>query len=228
MASFLPAKDSALLAWSLNFSTRITATPTAYGLTAALATAYSTVHTNFATALAACDPEERNQIATAVKDAARAALEAQARLLANLVQGTAAVTDAQKLELGLNVRAMPQPVPAPGMAPGLLLQAVEGNTAYLRLLDVDNPTRRGKPADVDGATVFSFVGAAAPTDANDWQFEFNTARASAEVTFPGTLTLGTKVWITAFWFNARKERGPLATPLGVTLLGGAPGVAQAA
>jgi hypothetical protein len=34
---FLPNTDARLLAWSLNFNTLITATPTAYGLTTAQA-----------------------------------------------------------------------------------------------------------------------------------------------------------------------------------------------
>src|SRR5688572_9679270 len=123
---FLPNKDAALLAWSLNFSTRITATPTAYGLVAADATAYAALHTNFATTMAAVDPDERNKIATAAKNTARLALKTSARLLAKRVEGTASVTDAQKLELGLNVRAMPSPIPPPATAPIISITSVMG------------------------------------------------------------------------------------------------------
>ncbi|MGH7179314.1 MAG: hypothetical protein ACREJC_18200 [Tepidisphaeraceae bacterium] len=51
--TFFPSRDTELLAWSLNFKTLITATPTAYGLTAGLATAYGVLHDAFATALVA-------------------------------------------------------------------------------------------------------------------------------------------------------------------------------
>src|SRR4051794_9849146 len=38
---FLPTKDDALLAWSVAFAEKITATPTSFGLSAAQATAYN-------------------------------------------------------------------------------------------------------------------------------------------------------------------------------------------
>src|SRR3954464_13225947 len=52
-SGFLPDTDAGLLAWSLNFKTLITATPTAFGLTSALATSYGTLHDAYASALAA-------------------------------------------------------------------------------------------------------------------------------------------------------------------------------
>ncbi len=93
--SFLPNTDAALLAWSLNFNTLITATPTAFGLTAALATAYGTLHAAYATALAACDPAVRNKSAVWTENAARLAVKNDARSLAKLVDGTTSVTNAQ-------------------------------------------------------------------------------------------------------------------------------------
>jgi hypothetical protein len=48
--NFVPTREADLLAWSRNFDNLISATPTAFGLTAAQATAYSTLHTNFAKA----------------------------------------------------------------------------------------------------------------------------------------------------------------------------------
>src|SRR5438128_1155057 len=108
-AGFLPDTDDALLGWSVNFKTLITATPTAYGLTAALATAYGALHDTYATALAAADESIRTKASIAAKNTARRNLKIDARLLDLLVQGTAAVTDAQKLALGLNVKAAPSP-----------------------------------------------------------------------------------------------------------------------
>ena len=115
--SFLPRTDRALLAWSLNAKTLITATPTAFGLTSAIATQYGTLHDAFATALAACDPGVRNKAAVLTKNEARKALIAEARLIAKLVEGTASVSNAQKAELGLNVRATPTPIPPPATSP---------------------------------------------------------------------------------------------------------------
>jgi hypothetical protein len=224
--SFLPNKDAALLAWSLNFSTRITATPTAYGLVAGDATSYATLHTAYATALAACDPDERNKIVIATKNTARTALKVSARLLAKRVEGTATVTDAQKLELGLNVRAMPSPIPPPANAPGIGIVGVAGNVVKVRLFDPADAATRGKPAGVYGASLFSFVGTAAPTDIGQWKFEGNTGRTRRVVEFDNTVAAGARVWLTAFWFNGRKQSGPAATPVSTNVQGG--GVSLAA
>ncbi len=217
---FLPTTDSGLLAWSLNFKTLITATPTAFGLTAALATAYGTLHDAYGTALAACDPAIRTRSAVATKNTARTNLKNNARLLANLVEGTASVTNAQKLSLGLTVRTTPSVIPVPAEAPGLDVVSVFGWTVKLKLHDTASGSKRGKPPGVSGASVFSFVGVTPPADIGSWQFEGNTGRTSVDVVFPNTVVPGAKVWLTAFWFNGRKQSGPACMPVGANLPGG--------
>src|SRR4051812_32929996 len=106
---FLPNGDTQLLAWSANFLAGITASAVSLGLTPAMATSYGTLHANYATALGLCDPGQRCKSNVASKNVSREALKAQARLLAKIIQGQASVTDAQKLDLGLNVRATPAP-----------------------------------------------------------------------------------------------------------------------
>src|SRR4051812_8301645 len=115
--TFFPSRDDALLAWSAHFRDLIVATPTTYGLTAPLATAYGVLHDAFADALAAAAPATGKKPATSAKNAARLALKSDARLLASLITGTASVTDAQKIELGLTVRAAPSPIPPPSGRP---------------------------------------------------------------------------------------------------------------
>jgi len=193
MASFLPSRDSLLLAWSANFSTRITADAVALGLTAAQATAYATLQTNFETAMAAIAPGDRSKSLVATKNAARLALKTSARLLAKIIQGQASVTDAQKIELGLNVRSAPTPIPPPADAPGITILSTVGNTVKLRLFDAVDSANRGRPAGTDGASVFSFVGAAAPTEESEWNFEGVTSKTKVDVTFPEGTAPGAKV-----------------------------------
>ena len=219
-SSFLPNTDATLLAWSLNFSTLITATPTAYGLTSTLATAYTALHTSFATALAACDPGTRSKSAVSTKNLARTNLKNNARLLAKLVDGTASVTNAQKLTLGLNVKASPSPIPAPSSSPALEVGTVTGWTVKLKLHDSTSGSKRGKPAGVSGASVFSFVGATPPNDMGSWTFQGNTGKTIVYVAFENTNAPGTKVWLTAFWFNGRKQSGPACAPVSTNLQGG--------
>lgn len=220
MAGFLPSSDSKLLAWSLNFNTLIVATPTVFGLSSAFATAYTALHNAFATGLAACDPAIRTKSAVATKNTARTNLKNNARLLADLVNGTATVTNAQKLSLGLTVRHAPTPIPAPSDAPALDIKSVNAWTVSIRLHDATDSAKRGKPGGVSGASVFSFVGATPPADLGSWQFEGNTGKTTVDVTFPNTIAAGTKVWLTAFWFSPRKQAGPNCTPVSANLSGG--------
>jgi hypothetical protein len=190
------------------------------GLTAAQATAYAALHSSFETAMAAIAPGERTKSLVAAKNAARSALKSSASLLAKIIQGQN-VSDAQKIELGLNVRSAPTPIPPPADAPGITVLATVGNTVKIRLFDAVDSANRGRPKGTDGASVFSFVGAAAPTEESDWRFEGVASRTKLDVTFPEATAPGAKVWFTAFWFNERKQRGPAATPVGVNIPGGA-------
>jgi hypothetical protein len=225
-SGFLPTTDAALLAWSVNFNALVVATPTAYGLTAALATAYTTLHTAYATALAAAAPGMRTKATVAAKNTARTNLKIDARLLDRLVQGTASVTDAQKLSLGLNVKSNPTPIPPPSSAPGLDVVSVSAWTVKIKLHSTESGATRGKPPGVSGASVFSFVGATPPNDIASWQFEGNTGRTNVDVIFPNTVAPGAKVWLTAFWFNGRKQSGPACTPVSTNIQFG--GVSMAA
>ncbi len=218
--SFLPRTDAGLLAWSLNFKTLITASPITYGLTAALATSYGTLHDAYASALADCDPNIRTKAAVVAKNQARTELKNEARLLANLVNGTASVTDAQKTELGLTVRDEPTPIPPPSAAPVLESVSLNAGPVKIRLRDATSGENRGRPAGTFGASVFSAVGATAPTDISEYKFEGSTGKVKVDVDFPDTLAAGTKVWLTAFWFNGRKESGPACPPVSVNLPGG--------
>jgi hypothetical protein len=145
----------------------------------------------------------------------------KARSRPNLVNGTASVTNAQKLALGLNVRAEPSPIPAPSSSPVIEIVSVNGRTVKIKLKATDS-ARRGKPAGVQGAAVFSYVGTAAPASTSEWKFEGNTNRTTVDVEFPETIPSGSCVWFTAFWFNPRSQSGPGSTPICTNLPGGAP------
>src|SRR5687767_4906069 len=112
---FLPARESELAIWSANFSTRISANPTSYGLTAAQATAYATLHADFITAYnAATNAGTDSRSAIVTKNTAKFALIANARLLAGIVQRDPDTTNTQRSELGLTVKdADPSPIPPP-------------------------------------------------------------------------------------------------------------------
>jgi hypothetical protein len=190
-------------------------------LFAAQATAYAANNTAYATAyVEATDPVTRTKGKVEAKNQAKRELRLMAADLAKIIDGTPTVTNEQKIDLGLNVRATPTPIPPPLDAPDIDIVSARGNTVTLKLHDSTSSTRRGRPPGVSGASVFSFVGAAAPTEDGEWKFEGNTTRTTTEVTFPAAVTPGAKVWFTAFWYNPRAQCGPAATPVTTYLPGG--------
>jgi hypothetical protein len=219
---FPPSREAQLVTWSLNFKTKITATPTAFGLTAAQATAYGAKHDAFVTAYNVAQADAtRSPMNVATKNDAKAALVANIRLLGGIVQRFPATTNPVRLDLGLPQRDFePTPVPAPANAPRVVVKSVSGRTLRLRLIDIENPTKRGKPAGVIGASVFSHVGESAPADLASWKFEGNTGRTTIDVAFPSDVANGATVWITAFWFNPSKASGPACDPVSANLPGG--------
>ena len=218
--SFYYGTDAELYTGSQSFSTKITATPTAFGLVAADATSYAALNAIYETAyLEAVDPETRTKGKIAAKAQARVNLMAAAADLAKKIDGTSTVTDEQKIDLGLSVRATPTPIPAPDEAPNVDILERIGTTVKIKMHD-GSGTRRGRPVGVQGASVFSHVGATPPATLGDWKFEGNTTRTKIDIQFNPTLPAGTIVWITCFWYSPRGLSGPGCTPVSAILAGG--------
>lgn len=218
-----PRSDSALLAWSLNVLDKITADPSEYNLVAADATAYGLVHTAYADALALCDPTNRNKANVAAKNTARTNLKNAASLLANKVYSGANVTVAQKVSLGMPPRNAPSPIPAPTVSPTIEVLSTSAWTVKIRLINPSTGSARSKGPGISGISIFSFVGANPPADISQYQFEGNSGKTVVDLQFPTSLAAGTKVWITAFYFNGRKQSGPISAATPASLPGGGVG-----
>lgn len=222
----IPKKDVSLVSWGSNFDAKVSLSPGTYSLTPGQAAAFHSAYLAFAAAFNAVatarEAGTRSKSLTSTKDASKAVLLRVGRELYGIVQDSSAVPAAVKLDAGVVVRkTSPSPVPPPPAAPGIAILATAGNTVKLRLFDRADPTRRGKPAGVDGAAVFSAVGPDAPTTESGWRYEGVTGVTRLDVTFPAAVPPGSRVWFTARWFNGRKQDGPAAGPVGTNIPGGA-------
>ena len=217
---FLAKTDAELLAWSNNFSTLISATPLAYGISAPAAASYATLNATFATAYqTALNPVTRTKITIDAKDTARAYLKLNAAALAKLVEGTLSVTNGQKLALGLPLKTPPSPIPQPSSAPLVDFISAVSRTVRIRIHDGATP-KRAKPAGVKSATIYSFVGPTAPPKVTDWKFEGNANKAVFDITFPDSVANGALVWVAATWNNAKNQSGPPSDPISINIPGG--------
>ena len=133
------------------------------------------------------------------------------------IQASATVSDVQKVALDITIRRLPTPQPAPGTKPVVSIVSVMGRTVQLRLRDAASPHRIGRPPGVSGATILSFVGAAAPASLGQWKFEGNITKTVVNVVFPDTIAPGSLVWITAFWSNRKDQSGPPSDPISAYL-----------
>jgi hypothetical protein len=213
---FLPSREGEFVAWSTNFNTRITATPTAFGLVAAQATAYAALQAAFITQYnVTSNRETRSGAAVIAKDQAKAALVRSARQLAGIIQKYPATTDEQRALLGLTVAKQRSPIQAPTVPPVLEVEKVDQRDVTVRVRAL-NSTRRGKPKDVAGVTFFSYIGDLAPENINDWKFEGNVATTKVVIDFPDAQPFA-RVWLTAFWRTARGLSSPACAPISTNL-----------
>ncbi len=226
---FPPRKDADLVTWSTNFDTLITSSAATYGLDAAQASGYNVLHNAFVSAYnIATNPNTNSKANVNAKNVARESLLNDANgawELVDIVQAFPGTTDTMRGQLGIRIPDGPTPVAAPSTAPDLSILSTFGKTIKVRLRDQLNPDSRGKPAGVQGATIVYHVGDTVPSDPAEWSFAMNVSKTVFDVELPASVPAASKVWLTAFWFNARKESSPAASPEYTVI---SDGVAQAA
>jgi hypothetical protein len=158
-------------------------------------------------------PATRTKAAISIKNAAKFALLDNLRELARIVQNHPGVTNAMRIDLGLPERDFePTPVPVPALAPNVEVKKVYGR--YVTVI-VTDPTseRRFKMQGCDGAQLFTFVGENPPAGADGWKSEGVITRSKVIIAFGPSVEPGSKVWITAAYFNPRGLTGPASTPI---------------
>ncbi len=225
--TYLPSREADLRTWAKNFSDHVEEGPATYGVTVEQSSAMVNANDEFDDAyLKANDPTTRSPTSIQQKNTRKKELIVEIRKLVAIIQAFPGTTDTMRRALGITVRDVdPTPEPVPATAPSIDVTAVDGYTIKIRLHGTESP-RRGKPAGVQGAAVFSAVGDSAPTALSDWTFQGNTTRTDVTVQMPGSMAPGTKVWLTAFWYNRKAQSGPATTPTSTYV--GYGGLSQAA
>jgi hypothetical protein len=212
--TYPPKRESLLVPWSGVFGTKISAAPTSVGLSAGQATAYGVTRAAFYAAWLLCqDAATKSKGNVALKNAKKTDLVNEIRELGRIIQAFPGTTNAMRVDLGLPERDLePTPVPVPALAPSVEVKKVYGRYVTVTITD---PTgeRRGKMQGCEGAQLFTFVGENAPAGADGWKSEGVITRSKVIIAFAATVEPGSKVWITAAYFNPRGLTGPASTPI---------------
>jgi hypothetical protein len=208
---FYPRPERDIVKWTNNFSSRLIAEPQRYAVTEGQAAAYAERQATFAAAHRAARAKRAKSDTgvTVTKEMARVILEAETRKLVTQIRAAKGVSVDDKLKLGIRMLNGPKHrIKRPQTAPGIEILDVDGRTVRVRLVDFEEAVIGAKPKGVAGAVVLSYVGAQPPTDPADWRFERNTTKARFDFTFRGDVPAGETVWLTAYWYNPRRETGP--------------------
>ena len=215
-------KNETLRSFCQAFLATITPGPVPFGLAVGDVTSLTTAVTSYSDALAVTDePSTRTRVSVAARDMSKRSLIALMRNLYKKVNAANLAADKREA-LGLPpVDVEPSPIPAPAMKPGISIVKRDENIVSIQLFDPSDPNTRARPLGVSGAAVFSFIGEEAPTTEAGWTFQGNTTRMRIDVSFPASVTPGSKIWLTAFFFNPRAMSGPAATPVSTYMPGGA-------
>lgn len=220
-SNYLPSREADLLSWSADFSALINAAPATYGLTVEEADDYLTVQAAFANAYGvATNAGTRTRPTVEAKNTAKTNLVDATRPLVAKIQIFPGTTDAMRRDLRITVRDTdPTPVPVPDTSPRLEVVAVMGRQINIRLRPAEGDGR-AKPDGVKGASVYYATGEDYPEDLEAWKFKGNQTLTTITVTIPDTVPGGTKVWLTAAWFNTKAQSGPATPPVETRIAGG--------
>ena len=224
-----PRNTKDLIAWSGPFITTLSDDPPAFGATIDQCADYKTTRDRLVSAWDVVNAAETDTRPARVRlgDAKRHLVNAT-RSLVDVLQAWPQQTDENRAKLKLHIRdRTPTRKPRPKHPPLVEMLAQRGRTVEFRLRDATDENRRGRPVNVAGASVLSHVGDAPPDDVEGWKFEGIITKVKFPVEFPSTVAPGSKVWVTAVWFNDRGESGPPSRPFG-THIAGADGLTRAA
>lgn len=219
-----PEKNAALVPFTTNWKTRITASPSTWNFQASDASAYGALSDAYVAANAAYNNAVaagiRDKSLREARDSAKAALLAKGREMYALVQASNTISDANKALLNVVIRkTAPSPSPIPATAPKLTIGTVRGTSVDIFVQDASVEAKRRRLPMTEGAAVVSFVGDEPPANPDDFVLQGVTGKTKFTVNFPADTSPGTKVWLAAYWFNGAKKSGPTCMPQWTRLQG---------
>lgn len=225
MPDFVPAEESKLVPFTNNFAEQLTAHAVAVGLTSGDATSFAALNTawveSYATATA---PSTRTKEAITAKRLAKKACVSALRVLSKRIQSFPGTTDMLRDAFGLPIYKTRTPIGVPEEIPTAEVVERVGTKVVLQLHAPDG--KRTLPKGVDGMRVYSFVGETPPDTVTGWFEEGQITTSRVELNFDASLPPGTKVWISAAYYNPRGQLGEGCSPVSTFLAGGSMALQQ--
>jgi hypothetical protein len=169
MADYIPSSDADFDAWSRNFVDNVVANAAALGISPAQVTSLQGGQADWGAKYPASNAAQAAvNSAVQAKNDSRSGYEDLIRSLANIIQSSQQVTDAQRQSLGLNVRSTTRTaVGPPTSKPVGSIDTSQRLRHTVSFVDESTPTSRAKPDGVQGCEIWIKVGDPAPGGPND-------------------------------------------------------------
>jgi hypothetical protein len=209
LPSYIPAKNANLLAWALNFSGLITASPATYGLTSGDAVAIAAQYATLAAAFALITSPSTKTAATVMAFANdKVTALALWRSYAQAISLNAGVTSAAKIAVGVNPRtSTPVPITSPTTNPVLTVQSASTAGIIVRYRDsVASVSVKAKPYGVIGMLLYAKASATAITDPTTLSYEGTQTKSPLTLSMPATA--GMTVYMAGRWVTKKGLIGP--------------------
>lgn len=218
-ADYLPDKDAELIAWLTNFVTYANANLAPLGLVAGDMTPITTNQTAFSTAFNAnITAQNAAEAARAAKDTTRTTLETVVRTLVRKIQGTPAVTNAQRQALGISERGTERtPVGVPDSSPILSVDTSERLMHTIGFADSKTPTTKAKPHGVVGCQIWIYIGATPSKIPSEYHFLITDRKTPYRYDFEGE-DGGKTAHYMGRWENTKGETGPWSEIVSATIV----------
>ena len=215
---YIPNTDVGAKDWGNNFSTLITATPGAYGLVAADASAIAVAYTNYAAALLlVVNPATKTVATVAAKNAAKAAALSVWRFYAQNINANVGVSNLLKAGLGLTIRTGSRtPIPAPATNPTLLFIGNTPLQSTYQFRDSSDPVKRGKPNGVKLLELFAVTSNTVISDPTVIPFKKIVTKQPFAIDWASG-DVGQTAYIAARWTNPVGQPGPFSPIYTVTV-----------
>jgi hypothetical protein len=204
---YIPKKDSELVAWSANFTAKVSAKAKDWEIPADEVAALQVADASYASLQKEVDSPARTAISVAEKNKARKVLEAKIRRLAGFRLKNPVITDAERISLGLHVRdTKPSAIPAPASRPELDVDVLDVRRLQIVFYDMGSVSK-AKPYGVSGAVVAYAVLDAPPAN-SDALTRIVVATRTPHVLEFTEQERGKSVYLAICWLNRRGQRGP--------------------
>jgi hypothetical protein len=206
-ADYIPSKDSLLVIWARNFIKILGQSGELWGVTTEELNELKAADASFETMVDKVDSPSKTSVLVASKNEARKKLVALIRALVNFKLRNPAITDPERVLLGIPVHDTTRtPIPTPDIAPAFEIQVYD-----IRRLSVayhhSEGKSKAKPYGVNGAVVIYDVLDAPPTHPTA------LTRGALATRSPHILDFaeeerGQTAYVAICWQNEKGERGP--------------------